>query len=217
MKIFLDSADTEDIKEAVDLGIIDGVTTNPSLLAKNKEDFKTSVSNICKITKGHVSVEVTASDFHSIIKQGEKILEIADNIVIKIPITCDGIKACKYFSDKQVKVNMTLCFSINQALIVAKAGASYISPFLGRLEDNGQNGLELIANIKQAYSNYANFHTQILAASIRHPAHFWQIAMIGVDAITIPPKIVRQLIDHPLTIKGLEIFNRDWVNSGLTI
>lgn len=218
MQIFLDSADIKEIKEINQLGIIDGLTTNPSLMSKTTNDFKSTIIEICKIINSDVSIEVSANDFDNMIDQGNRILEISSNIVIKLPMTWEGIKACKYFSDKGRKVNMTLCFSANQALIAAKAGAAYVSPFIGRLDDIGQDGINLISDIRQIYDNYKDqLQTKILAASIRNPTHVLQCAQIGSDVITMPGKIIKQLLDHPLTVTGLEIFNKDWNNSGLNI
>lgn len=218
MKIFLDSADINEIQEINQLGIIDGLTTNPSLLSKTKDDFRSTITKICKIIYTDVSIEVVASDFNNMVIQGNKILEIADNIVIKLPITWDGIKACQYFSAKGQKVNMTLCFSANQALIAAKAGAAYISPFIGRLDDINQYGINLINDIRKIFNNYKDqLHTKILAASIRSPQHVYQCAMIGADVATMPGKVIKQLLAHPLTTSGLEIFNNDWYNSGIKI
>lgn len=218
MQIFLDSADIEEIKEINDLGIIDGLTTNPSLIAKTKGDFKSTITEICKIITGDVSIEVVANDFESMIEQGSKFLDIAHNIVIKLPLTWNGLKACKYFSSNKSKVNMTLCFSVNQALLAAKVGATYISPFIGRLDDIGQDGIALISDIRQVYDNYQNsFNTKILAASIRSPSHIYQSALCGADVATLPAKIIKQLVNHPLTKSGLDEFNKDWAKCGLTI
>ncbi len=217
MQFFLDSADIDEIKEINNLRIIDGITTNPSLIARINKDFKSTIATICKTIMGDVSVEVAANDFEGMVTQGNKILNIASNIVIKLPLTWDGIKACKYFSENSVKVNMTLCFSANQALIAAKAGATYISPFIGRLDDIGQNGMQLIRDIKQLYINYPTLKTKILAASIRSPEHVHHSALFGADVATMPAKIIKQLLDHQLTAKGLEIFNQDWISSGLEI
>ncbi|WP_316354613.1 fructose-6-phosphate aldolase [Candidatus Trichorickettsia mobilis] len=216
MQIFLDSANIKEIEEIYNLGIIDGITTNPSLMSKTNNEFIATISAICKIVNGDVSVEVVANDFEMMIQQGKKILEIADNIVIKLPVTWDGIKACKYFAKQDIKVNMTLCFSVNQALLAAKAGAYYISPFVGRLDDIGDNGMKLINDIRQMYDQQKQ-DTKILAASIRNPQHVAAAAMIGADVVTLSGKILWQLLDHPLTDKGLDIFNKDWVHSGLTI
>ncbi|WP_341764581.1 transaldolase family protein [Candidatus Tisiphia endosymbiont of Beris chalybata] len=220
MKIFLDSADIEEIREINQLGIIEGLTTNPSLFSKTKYDFRSTITQICQIIHTDISIEVTANDFDSMVKQGNKILEIANNIVLKLPMTWEGIKACRYFAGRERKVNMTLCFSTNQALIAAKAGAAYISPFIGRLEDIGQDGISLINNIRQMYDNYQDreqWRTKILAASIRNTSHVAQCARIGADVATMSGKIIKQLLTHPLTIAGLEIFNNDWSNSGLKI
>jgi transaldolase len=216
MEIFLDSADIKEIEELNNLGLIDGVTTNPSLIAKMGQDFTKIVKTICSLVDGDVSVEVVASDFEGMVKQGAKILEIDDNLVVKLPITLDGLRACQYFSDQGEMVNMTLCFSVNQAILAARAGATYVSPFIGRLDDIGQDGMQLIREIKHVYNNYL-FETEILAASIRGPEHFHQAALSGADIATMSGKIIRQLIDHPLTTKGLEIFNKDWAESKLKI
>lgn len=218
MQIFLDSADIREITEASELGVIDGITTNPSLMAQTVKDFRATITEICKIIKGDVSVEVAANDFETMIRQGEQILSIADNIVIKLPITWDGIKACRHFANQAVKTNMTLCFSIGQALLAAKAGATYVSPFIGRLDDIGQDGIKLISEIRQVYDNYQNsLNTKILAASIRSLDHLYQSALHGANAATIPSKIIKQLVNHPLTDMGLSIFNKDWANSKLVI
>ncbi|WP_375333614.1 fructose-6-phosphate aldolase [Candidatus Tisiphia endosymbiont of Xenochironomus xenolabis] len=216
MQIFLDSADIKEIDEINQLGIIDGITTNPSLMSKTKYDFVSTIAEICKIITSDVSVEVVANDVDTMINQGNKILGISSNIAIKLPMTWDGIKACQYFVGKGKKVNMTLCFSVNQALIAAKAGASYISPFIGRLDDIGQNGISLISDIRQVYDNY-QYQTKILAASIRSPNHVYQAAMYKADVATMSGKIIKQLLNHPLTDSGLEIFNKDWNKSGLKI
>jgi len=217
MKIFLDSANIDEIREINDLGIIDGITTNPSLIAKNKYDFRSTIADICSLINADVSVEVIANDFKTMIIQANSLLEIADNVVIKLPITWDGLKACKQISKEGRKVNMTLCFSPNQALLAAKAGATYISPFIGRLDDIGQNGIELIRDIRQIYDNYDGLDTKILAASIRSPNHVYLSALYGADIATVSAKIIKQLLDHPLTSSGLEIFNKDWSESGLNI
>lgn len=218
MQIFLDSANIKEIDEINQLGIIDGITTNPSLISKEQGDFKSIIVNICKIIRSDVSVEVVANDFDNMISQGNAILDIADNIVIKLPMTWDSIKACRYFADRGKKVNMTLCFSVNQAVIAAKAGATYVSPFIGRLDDAGQSGIELVNDIRQVYDNYHyKLHTQILAASIRSTQHVYQSAMIGADVITVSGKIIKQLLDHQLTDVGLDLFNKDWDNSNKKI
>ena len=214
MQIFLDSANIKEIDEINQLGIIDGITTNPSLISKEQGDFRSIIINICKIIRSDVSVEVVANDFDNMISQGNTILDIAENVVIKLPMTWDGIKACGYFADRGKKVNMTLCFSVNQAVIAAKAGATYVSPFIGRLDDAGQNGIELIHDIRQVYDNYHyKLNTQILAASIRSTHHVYQSAMIGVDVITASGKVITQLLEHQLTDVGLDLFSKDWTNS----
>lgn len=218
MQIFLDSADINEINEIYDLGIINGVTTNPSLIAKSSKHFQNTVSEICKVVKGDVSVEVFANDLQGMIEQGEKILMISDNIVIKLPMTWEGVKACKYFTAQAVKVNMTLCFSSIQALVAAKVGATYISPFIGRLDDIGHNGMELIKEIRYIFNNYSNnLNTKILAASIRNVEHVRQSALNGADVITMPGRIIKQLLLHPLTEAGISIFNQDWEKSQLFI
>ncbi len=214
MKIFLDSADVKEINEINQLGIIDGITTNPSLISETKDDFRSTITKICKIINSDVNVEVSANDINTMINQGNKILEISNNIVIKLPITWNGIKVCQYFVNKGKRVNMTLCFSVNQALIAAKVGAYYVSPFIGRLDDIGQNGVSLISNIRQVYNNY-QYQTKILAASIRNPNHVYQSAMYGADVATMSSKIIKQLLNHPLTDLGLKAFSKDWNKSGL--
>ena len=217
MRFFIDSTDVKEIEELSSYGIIDGVTTNPSLFAQVSGDFYAIAKEICAATYGDVSLEVSATDYDNMIKEGEKILAIAENVVLKLPTTWDGVKACNYFSSEGYRVNMTLCFSATQALIAAKAGAAYISPFIGRLDDIGQDGLELIADIREIYSNYPDLDTEILAASIRNPYHLYQASMIGADVATMPAKVIRQLLEHPLTDKGVEMFSNDWKKSGLKI
>jgi transaldolase len=216
MEIFLDSVDFNEIKKYNSYGIVDGVTTNPTLMASSEMDFHEVASKICTLVKGDVSIEVASNDYESMIKEGDKILKISANIVIKLPVTWDGLKACKYFSDKGNKVNMTLCFSANQALLAAKAGATYISPFIGRLDDIGENGMQLIADIRDIYDNYG-FKTKILAASIRTPIHVMEAALCGADVVTIPAKLLSQMVRHDLTDKGLAKFNADWAKSGMKI
>ncbi len=217
MKFFIDSADISEIKEIASYGMIDGVTTNPSLIAKNGKDFKETIAEICKITNGPVSAEVAATDYENMIKEGEILSKIAENVCVKLPLTIDGLKACKYFSLKGVQTNVTLCFSASQAILAAKAGATFISPFVGRLDDISQDGMELIKEIRQIYSNYPKFKTEILVASIRNPLHITLSAKIGADVATIPGKIIKQLVSHPLTDKGLSAFLSDWNNSGQKI
>lgn len=214
MKFFIDTANLEEIKEANKLGLIDGVTTNPTLIAKEgKVDFKEHIAKICEIVKGDISAEVTALDTEGMVAQGRELAKIASNVVIKCPLTLDGLKATRIFTDEGTKVNVTLCFSAAQALLAAKAGATYISPFIGRLDDIGQNGMQLIADIVQIYGNY-DFKTQVLAASIRHPMHIVDAALLGADVATIPFKVIHQLVKHPLTDKGIDSFLNDWKQSG---
>jgi len=216
MKIFLDSTNINDIRKYDSYGIIDGVTTNPSLIAEAGGSFAAIVSEICNAVKGDVSIEVASNDYEEMIKEGTKILDIAQNVVIKLPMTWDGIKACQYFSSREKKVNMTLCFSVNQALIAGKAGATYISPFIGRLEDAGEDGIGLICDIRNLYDQQA-IKTEILAASIRTPEHVSEAALCGADIVTLPVKILSSLMDHPLTTVGLKKFNDDWAKSGMKI
>ncbi len=214
MKFFIDTANLDEIKEANELGLIDGVTTNPSLVAKEGDvDFKEHIAKICSLVKGDVSAEVTALDTEGMLKEGRELAKIASNVVIKVPLTLDGLKACRTFREEGTKVNVTLCFSAAQALLAAKAGASYISPFIGRLDDIGQNGMQLIEEIVHIYGNY-QFETEVLAASIRHPMHIVDCALAGADVATIPFKVITQLVKHPLTDKGLEGFMSDWKKSG---
>ena len=214
MKFFIDTANLDEIKEITELGLIDGVTTNPSLVAKEGDvDFKEHLAKICELVDGDISAEVTALDAEGMLKEGREYAKIADNVVIKCPLTLEGLKATRKFRDDGTKVNVTLCFSANQALLAAKAGASYISPFIGRLDDIGQNGMELIGEIVKIYDNYG-FTTEVLAASIRHPLHVTQCALLGADVATIPFDIIKKLVHHPLTDKGLDAFLNDWKKSG---
>lgn len=214
MKFFIDTANLDEIKEANDLGLLDGVTTNPSLVAKEGNvDFKEHIAKICEIVSGDVSAEVTALDAKGMLKQGRELAKIAPNVVVKCPLTFEGLKATRTFKEEGTKVNVTLCFSAAQALLAAKAGATYISPFIGRLDDIGINGMDLIRDIVQIYDNYG-LETEVLAASIRHPMHVIDAALAGADVSTIPFKILTQLISHPLTDKGLDAFLADWKKSG---
>ncbi len=211
------SAPDTQIKEIASFGMLDGVTTNPSLIAKAGRDFKTIIKEICDIVEGPVSAEVAAIDYETIIKEGEILSKIAKNVCIKLPMTIDGLKACKYFSDKGIQTNVTLCFSAAQAILAAKAGATFVSPFVGRLDDVGQEGLGLIEEICTIYNNYPNFKTQVLVASIRSPMHIVNSAKMGADVATIPAKVLKQLVSHPLTDKGLETFLKDWQSTGQKI
>ena len=209
MKIFLDTADIAEIREAASLGILDGVTTNPSLVAKEGRDFFTVLREIVSIVNGPISAEVTATDRDGMLREADALAAIHPNIVIKVPLTLAGLQACKTLRAKDLRVNVTLCFSPSQALLAAKAGASYISPFVGRLDDISQDGMELIGQIRTIYDNYG-FETEILAASIRHPLHVVQAALAGADVATMPYKVVTQILHHPLTDIGLEKFLADW-------
>ncbi len=210
MKFFVDTAEIDEIKELAQTGLIDGVTTNPSLIMKSGRDFIETITEICRIIPGDVSAEVIATDYKGMMAEAEKLKKIADNVVIKLPLTFDGLKACKNLTDSGTKVNVTLCFSANQAILAAKAGATYISPFVGRLDDIGQDGLELISDICQIYENYPAFKTQVLVASIRHPVHLLESAKLGAHVATLPAKVIKQLINHPLTEQGLATFLNDW-------
>src|SRR3954447_10208190 len=209
MKLFIDTGNIKDIERLCDLGIIDGVTTNPSLLAKEPGDYRDNLKKICGIVKGPVSGEVTATDFAGMMAQGHDIAKIDPYMVVKVPLTRDGIKACKSLSGEGIRVNVTLCFSAAQALLAAKAGASFISPFVGRLDDIAANGMELIREIVDIYANY-EFATEILVASCRHPIHVVEAARLGADIATCPPAVIDQMFNHPLTTIGLEKFLKDW-------
>jgi transaldolase len=217
MKFFVDTADVAEIKELADTGLLDGVTTNPSLVAKAKRDFREIIAEICSIVPGPVSAEVAAIDVEGMLKEGRALAKIAKNVTVKVPLTFDGLKACRRLTEDGTMVNVTLCFSANQALLAAKAGATFISPFVGRLDDAGQDGMELVREIRTVYDNYLELKTQILAASIRNVTHVKQAAMIGADVATVPPAILRALIHHPLTDKGLELFLADWKKTGQRI
>jgi len=216
MKFFVDTADVAAISELNDLGMVDGVTTNPSLILKSGRDIIEVTREICGIVGGPVSAEVVALTAPEMIAEGRKLAEIAPNIVVKLPLTWDGLKACKVLTAEGRKVNVTLCFSANQALIAAKAGATYISPFIGRLDDINLDGLELISEIRTIYDNYS-FATEILAASIRSANHVTQCALIGADVITAPPAVIKALATHVLTDKGLDQFMADWAKTGQKI
>lgn len=216
MKFFVDTAETNEIKELAATGLLDGVTTNPSLIAKSGRDFMEVIGEICELTDGPVSAEVVAMDAAGMIEQGNKLAAIADNVCIKVPLTFEGLKACKHFTDNGTMVNVTLCFSAAQALLAAKAGASFISPFVGRLDDIGQDGLDLIADICLIYSQY-DFDTEVLVASVRNPIHITESAKMGAHVATLPPAILKQLVKHPLTDKGLDAFMADWAKTGQSI
>jgi transaldolase len=216
MEFFIDTADIAEIRDLAATGMVDGVTTNPSLILKSGRDFIEVTREICDVVPGPVSAEVTATEAADMIAEGRTLAAIAPNIAVKLPLTWDGLKACKALSDDGFMVNVTLCFSAPQALLAAKAGATFISPFLGRLDDAGHDGMELIADIRQIYDNY-NFRTKILAASIRTVNHVRDAAKIGADVATLPPAVLRSLVKHPLTDKGLETFLADWAKTGQAI
>ena len=216
MKFFVDTADVDAIRELNDLGMVDGVTTNPSIILKSGRDIMEVTREICSITSGPVSAEVVSMNAEAMIAEGRKLAEIAENITVKVPLTWDGLKACKVLSGEGRMVNVTLCFSVNQALIAAKAGATFISPFIGRLDDINLDGMELISDIRQVYDNYG-FETQILAASVRSANHVTQCALVGADVMTAPPSVIKALANHVLTDKGLEQFEKDWAKTGQKI
>ena len=217
MKFFVDTADVAEIRELAAFGMLDGVTTNPTLIAKSGRPIKDVIKEICAAVPGPVSAEVAAVDFDGMMREGTILAAIAKNVTIKVPLTWDGLKACRALSDKGHKVNVTLCFSANQALLAAKAGATFISPFIGRLDDIGLDGVELIREIRTVYDNYAALKTEILAASIRTVNHVKEAALIGADVATIPPSILTALVKHPLTDAGIATFTADWKKTGQTI
>ena len=216
MKFFADTADTADIRDLAETGLLDGVTTNPSLIHKAGRDFLEVVTEIAGIVDGPVSAEVVALDHDGMMREAETLRKLADNIAVKVPLTIDGLKTCKKLTSDGTMVNVTLCFSANQALLAAKAGATFISPFVGRLDDIGQPGIELIADIRLIYDNY-DFPTQILVASVRTPIHILEAAKIGADVMTAPPAIIKQLFKHPLTDSGIAAFLKDWEATGQKI
>ena len=216
MKFFVDTADVKDIRELSELGLIDGVTTNPSLILKSGRDITEVTKEICDIVDGPVSAEVAATEYDEMVREGKVLAKIADNICIKLPLTLDGLRACRTLSGEGHAVNVTLCFSANQALLAAKAGATFISPFIGRLDDMAIDGMDLIREIRVIYDNYG-FETEILAASIRTVNHVKEAALIGADVATVPPAVLKGLVKHPLTDKGLEQFLADWQKTGQSI
>lgn len=217
MKFFVDTANIEDIKDLASTGLLDGVTTNPSLVMKTGKDFIPLVEEICSVVSGPVSAEVAATDYETMIKEGKKLARIAKNIAVKVPLTPDGLKVCKELSDDGTMVNVTLCFSAMQALLAAKAGATFISPFVGRLDDISSDGMQLIHDIVTIYDNYDDFTTEVLVASIRNPLHILESAKMGAHVATCPPDVIRQLYNHPLTDKGLAAFVEDWKKTGQSI
>jgi transaldolase len=216
MKFFVDTADVTEIRSLAETGLLDGVTTNPSLVAKTGRPFRDTIAEICAVVDGPVSAEVTATGADDMVAEGRHLAEIADNVTVKVPLTMDGLKACRALTQAGTMVNVTLCFSANQALLAAKAGATFVSPFIGRLDDIGLDGVELIAEIRAIYDNYG-FETEVLAASIRTVNHVKLCALAGADVATIPPSTIRQLVAHPLTDKGLDAFLADWKKTGQTI
>ena len=216
MKFFVDTADTTDIRELAETGLLDGVTTNPSLIHKSGRAFLEVVEEICGIVDGPVSAEVVALDHVTMMKEAEILRKIADNVAVKVPLTLDGLKTCKALTSDGTMVNVTLCFSANQALLAAKAGATFVSPFVGRHDDVGYPGMELIADIRLIYDNY-DFRTEILVASVRSPIHVHDAAKIGADVMTAPPAVIRQLFKHPLTDNGIKAFLADWEKTGQSI
>jgi transaldolase len=216
MKFFVDTADVAEIREVAATGLLDGVTTNPSLVAKSGRDFRDVIKEICSIVEGPVSAEVTALETDAMVAEGQSLAKIAGNVAVKVPLTWDGLKACRVLAQSGLKVNVTLCFNANQALLAAKAGAAFISPFIGRLDDAGQDGMELIEEIRHIYDNY-DFNTEILAASIRTVNHVKYAALAGADVATVPVAIMKALVKHPLTDKGIDSFLADWKKTGQKI
>lgn len=217
MKFFVDTADLNEIRDLNETGLLDGVTTNPSLMAKTGQKIVDVIAAICEIVPGPVSAEVAATDFKTMLAEGRRLAKIAPNVAVKVPLTIDGLKACKALRTEGTMVNVTLCFSANQALLAAKAGATFISPFVGRLDDLSQDGMQLISDILQIYRHYDAFETEVLVASIRHPVHLLQVAKMGAHVSTLPPSVIRQLYNHPLTDKGLAAFVADWDKTGQSI
>ena len=217
MKFFADTAIIAEIRELAETGLLDGVTTNPSLIAKAGGNFLATVREICSIVEGPVSAEVASTDAETMLAEGRKLAAIAENVAVKVPLTWAGLKTCKALSQDGIMVNVTLCFSANQALLAAKAGAAFVSPFVGRLDDIGEDGMELIRDIRAIYDNYPELGTEVLAASLRHPRHVTEAALAGADVATVPPSVLKQIVNHPLTEKGLAQFVADWKKTGQSI
>lgn len=217
MKFFVDTANIQEIKELADTGMLDGVTTNPTLIAKSGANFLDLIAEICKIVSGPVSAEVAATDYETMRKEAQKLAGIAKNVAVKLPLTEAGLKVCKELSDQGTMTNVTLCFSANQAILAAKAGATFISPFVGRLDDLGQEGMGLIADIMLIYSQYPQWQTEVLVASVRSPQHIMDSARLGADVVTCPADVIKKLYKHPLTDKGLDAFVADWQKTGQSI
>lgn len=217
MKFFIDSADTKEIRALASTGFVDGVTTNPTLIAKAGQPFLDTIREICGIVSGPVSAEVTATDYDTMLAEGRKLAKLARNVAVKVPLTIDGLRVCRQLSDAGTLVNVTLCFSAAQAILAAKAGAAFVSPFVGRLDDVGTDGLALIEEIVEIYSNYADFRTEVLVASVRGPQHVVAAARMGAHVATLPPAVLKQMVQHPLTDKGLAAFLADWEKTGQSI
>lgn len=217
MKFFVDGADVQEIKTLSEMGMVNGITTNPSIIAKTGKKFFKVIEDLCSLTSGPVSAEITALDAKTMVQEGKKLSAIAKNVCIKVPLTEEGLKACYQLRQEDIMVNVTLCFSALQAVMAAKAGATFISPFIGRLDDIGHNGLQLIEEICQIYDQYPEFSTEVLAASIRNPFHIREVAFMGVDVVTAPASVIRSMIKHPLTEKGLDDFLKDWSKTGQSI
>ncbi|MBY0281894.1 MAG: fructose-6-phosphate aldolase [Alphaproteobacteria bacterium] len=217
MKFFLDTANVEEVKPLIEMGVVDGITTNPSLIAASGRKFTDVLAEMCDLVSGPVSAEVAATDYETMLKEGRFLADIASNVAVKVPLTLDGLKVCRALSDEGTMVNVTLCFSAGQALVAAKAGATFISPFVGRLDDIGHVGMQLIEEICMIYDNYPELETEVLAASIRSPLHVIEAAQAGAHVATIPPKIIHQLLKHPLTDNGLATFVKDWEKTGQKI
>lgn len=217
MKFFVDTANIDDIRDLASTGLLDGVTTNPSLVAKTGRNFLDLIAEICSVVAGPVSAEVAATDYETMLKEGQKLAKIAKNIAVKVPLTPAGLKVCKHLSDNGTMVNVTLCFSPGQAILAAKAGAAFISPFVGRLDDISHDGMQLIADIVSIYENYPQWETEVLVASVRHPVHIIDSAKIGAHVVTCPPDVIKKLYSHPLTDKGLAAFVEDWKKTGQSI
>lgn len=217
MKFFIDSADTKEIRALASTGFVDGVTTNPTLIAKAGRPFLDTIREICEIVSGPVSAEVTATDYDTMLAEGRKLAKLARNVAVKVPLTIDGLRVCRQLSDAGTLVNVTLCFSAAQAILAAKAGAAFVSPFVGRLDDVGTDGLALIEEIVEIYSNYSDFQTEVLVASVRGPQHVVAAARMGAHVATLPPAVLKQMVQHPLTDKGLAAFLADWQKTGQSI
>jgi len=216
MKLFLDTADVAVIKDMLPTGMVDGVTTNPSLIARSGRNIAEVIAEICALVEGPISAEAVATDFETMVKEGDRLAAIAPNVVVKLPLTWDGLRAARNFADRGIRTNVTLCFSVAQALLAAKAGATFVSPFVGRLDDHGSNGIELLEDIRVLYDTHG-FETEILAASLRHPGHVSAAAIAGADAATLPAETFKALVKHPLTDKGLDAFLADWGKTGQSI